>query len=348
MQELRFCLRKQIDICFVHRPLAVVERVLINLPKLSNIVNSPQQFEWIQFADILPIYHLGNSQLLTYCGSEWLSRKARTTIGMFWGWRGLPIPYPHDIITCVGFPIKGKDSHQHSSSSEQYFLLCWLLLLAGKIQKSRQICNNSGCQHAQLETMTWIQCKDLLGYALKSPYMARYSWKCQICLSEWYSIPMESYLCMCSDVSDYILSSTFRSFLLCLMRVSKLKQLLSMHLPLVCEDFMACWLKSGICLQCSRVIIHQMTKFWRSKKSYWKPYRSYMTSTNTSLAGRTGVCRSYELYTAQQMQIPTAILLTYKRSSVDKARSRKSYCSYTLQAQHRVQHTKFCSDIYLL
>ena len=59
-------------------------------------------------ADIIPVYHLGNSQILTYFGSEWLSRKARATVGMFWGWRGLPIPYQHDIITCAGIPIKGK------------------------------------------------------------------------------------------------------------------------------------------------------------------------------------------------------------------------------------------------
>lgn len=59
-------------------------------------------------ADILPIYHLGNSQLLTYFGSEWLSRKARATIGMFWGWRGLPIPHQHDIIACIGRPIQVK------------------------------------------------------------------------------------------------------------------------------------------------------------------------------------------------------------------------------------------------
>ena len=59
-------------------------------------------------ADIMPVYHFDNSQLLTYCGSEWLSRKSRSTVGMFWGWRGLPLPHQHDVICCGGVPIKGE------------------------------------------------------------------------------------------------------------------------------------------------------------------------------------------------------------------------------------------------
>ena len=35
-------------------------------------------------ADLVPVYHLGVSQLLTFWGSERLSRRLRVTIGVFW------------------------------------------------------------------------------------------------------------------------------------------------------------------------------------------------------------------------------------------------------------------------
>ena len=79
------------------------------------------------FADIIPVYHFGNSQLLGYHGSEWISRKLRATVGMFWGWRGLPLPYRHDLVSCVGLPVKGD---------------CWPLSAsscAGKIACKRNI-----------------------------------------------------------------------------------------------------------------------------------------------------------------------------------------------------------------
>ena len=56
-------------------------------------------------ADILPVYHMGNSQLLSFQGWPWLSRKLRAMVGVFWGRWYLPIPRQHDIITLVGSPI---------------------------------------------------------------------------------------------------------------------------------------------------------------------------------------------------------------------------------------------------
>ncbi|KAK9808224.1 hypothetical protein WJX73_010719 [Symbiochloris irregularis] len=55
--------------------------------------------------DIVPIYTLGQSQILTFRGSEKLSRMCRASIGLWWGWGGLPIPRPHKLITLVGAPI---------------------------------------------------------------------------------------------------------------------------------------------------------------------------------------------------------------------------------------------------
>jgi len=62
--------------------------------------------------DIIPVYHFGNSQLLGYHGSEWISRKVRATVGLFWGWRGLPLPYRHDLVSCMGLPIKVVQNDQ--------------------------------------------------------------------------------------------------------------------------------------------------------------------------------------------------------------------------------------------
>ena len=58
-------------------------------------------------ADIVPTYTLGASQLLTFKGPVWLSRKLQTSIGVFWGWCFTPVPRPHQLLTLVGRPIPG-------------------------------------------------------------------------------------------------------------------------------------------------------------------------------------------------------------------------------------------------
>ena len=58
-------------------------------------------------ADILPVYHLGDSQLFNFKGFPWLSRKLRMSLGVIWGCSGLPLPRQHDLIALVGYPIKG-------------------------------------------------------------------------------------------------------------------------------------------------------------------------------------------------------------------------------------------------
>lgn len=59
-------------------------------------------------ADILLVYHLGNSQIMSSAGSPWLSRKLRCAVGVLWGVWGLPIPRPHRIITLVGELLPGE------------------------------------------------------------------------------------------------------------------------------------------------------------------------------------------------------------------------------------------------
>lgn len=56
-------------------------------------------------ADIVPMYYLGQSQLLTYQGYERLSRRLKAAIGVFWGWYGTVVPRPHPLIAVVGEPI---------------------------------------------------------------------------------------------------------------------------------------------------------------------------------------------------------------------------------------------------
>ncbi len=61
-------------------------------------------------ADLVPVYHLGQTQLLTFWGTEEISRKWRASVGLFWGAYGLPLPRKHQIITLAGAPIPGKTS----------------------------------------------------------------------------------------------------------------------------------------------------------------------------------------------------------------------------------------------
>ena len=58
-------------------------------------------------ADIVPVYSLGQSQMLDFCGACGLSRRIRTAVGVFWGRWGLPVPRRHDIIVVVGRPVPG-------------------------------------------------------------------------------------------------------------------------------------------------------------------------------------------------------------------------------------------------
>ena len=62
-------------------------------------------------ADIMPVYHLGDSQLFNFLGFKWLSRKLRASLGVIWGRWGLPLPRQHDLIALVDYPIQGV--HQH-------------------------------------------------------------------------------------------------------------------------------------------------------------------------------------------------------------------------------------------
>eukprot|EP00892_Ulva_mutabilis_P007201 jgi/Ulvmu1/4853/UM020_0139.1 len=53
---------------------------------------------------VVPCYHLGNSQTLTF-GPSWLkpvSRRLRTSIGIVMGWMGTPLPVQIPIYMCVG------------------------------------------------------------------------------------------------------------------------------------------------------------------------------------------------------------------------------------------------------
>ena len=65
-------------------------------------------------ADLVPVYHLGQTQLLTFWGTEQISRKWRASVGLFWGAYGLPLPRKHQIITLAGPPIPGKLSRTHA------------------------------------------------------------------------------------------------------------------------------------------------------------------------------------------------------------------------------------------
>lgn len=55
--------------------------------------------------DIVPVYHLGQSQLLTFRGLCSVSRRCRITLGVFWGRFGLPLPRKQPIVTLSGQPI---------------------------------------------------------------------------------------------------------------------------------------------------------------------------------------------------------------------------------------------------
>eukprot|EP00727_Mastigamoeba_balamuthi_P001623 m51a1_g11458 putative mono- or diacylglycerol acyltransferase (768) ;mRNA; r:1297-4143 len=58
--------------------------------------------------DLVPCFHFGNSQIIHMHESrllQWLSRKLRFSLLLFWGRWGLPIPYPAHILEVVAPPI---------------------------------------------------------------------------------------------------------------------------------------------------------------------------------------------------------------------------------------------------
>jgi len=59
--------------------------------------------------DMLPVYHFGNSQVLSILGRtgllKYVSRKLKVSIMLPYGRFGLPIPFRHKIVTVVGEPI---------------------------------------------------------------------------------------------------------------------------------------------------------------------------------------------------------------------------------------------------
>ena len=58
-------------------------------------------------ADICPVYHLGQSQILSFWGPDDFIRRSRMLVGFMWGRWYLPLPRQHDIISVGGHPIKG-------------------------------------------------------------------------------------------------------------------------------------------------------------------------------------------------------------------------------------------------
>ena len=91
----------------------------------------------MHFADILPVYHLGNSQMLSFWGPVGLSRRLRMSVGIFWGAYGLPLPRKHDLVSVAGFPIKGVSplsAHAllERQSHWQVCPACWKVELGGK------------------------------------------------------------------------------------------------------------------------------------------------------------------------------------------------------------------------
>ena len=58
-------------------------------------------------ADVVPVYHLGASHVLSITGNDVLSRKLRMSLGWVWGRWGLPLPRKCEIVSLVAPPIAG-------------------------------------------------------------------------------------------------------------------------------------------------------------------------------------------------------------------------------------------------
>jgi hypothetical protein len=55
---------------------------------------------------VIPVYHLGNSQLLSFVGLPGLSRRLRLSVGLFFGVLGSPYPHRTRMLTVVGDPLE--------------------------------------------------------------------------------------------------------------------------------------------------------------------------------------------------------------------------------------------------
>lgn len=53
---------------------------------------------------------MAGTQMFTFWGSAWLSRKCRLSMGLFYGRWGLPLPHKCDIVSVVGAPIAVKQA----------------------------------------------------------------------------------------------------------------------------------------------------------------------------------------------------------------------------------------------
>ncbi|EIE22983.1 hypothetical protein COCSUDRAFT_63373 [Coccomyxa subellipsoidea C-169] len=82
--------------------------------------------------DIVPIYNLGQSAMLDFCGSCSLSRRVRAVVGIFWGRWYLPVPRRCPIITAIGKPLqvtKSLDPSPEEVDEVQEKLLAALVAL---------------------------------------------------------------------------------------------------------------------------------------------------------------------------------------------------------------------------
>ena len=80
---------------------ATPERERVYLSRRKGFVKAALQAG----APLVPVYHLGASQLLSFAGTASLSRRLRASVGVYWGAHGLPLPRKHDIVSLVGAPL---------------------------------------------------------------------------------------------------------------------------------------------------------------------------------------------------------------------------------------------------
>lgn len=88
-------------------------------------------------SDLVPMYTLGQSQLLTFKGSEVLSRKYKISLGIWFGWYYLPIPRPHKLITIVGKPISVKQDNCPSQQAVDELHACFVQQLTQMYNEHR-------------------------------------------------------------------------------------------------------------------------------------------------------------------------------------------------------------------
>lgn len=59
-------------------------------------------------APIVPLYHLGQSQIISFWDPAYIMGKLRMPLGCMWGRWCLPLPRQHYIITVCSHPIAGE------------------------------------------------------------------------------------------------------------------------------------------------------------------------------------------------------------------------------------------------